>query len=52
MVSEQELQEHAGRQLAKFKVPGRIWFHNEPRCPLAPPGKCRKRNSRRFTRTS
>jgi long-chain acyl-CoA synthetase len=46
-VSEEELREHAGVRLAKFKVPGRIWIHTEP-LPVGATGKVQKKELKQF----
>lgn len=46
-LSEQELQQHAARSLAKFKVPSKIWFRNEV-LPVGATGKVQKKELRAF----
>ena len=38
---------HAGARLAKFKLPSRIWIHDEP-LPLGATGKVQKKELKRF----
>ena len=46
-VDEAELQAYAAKRLAKFKVPGRIWFRNEA-LPVGATGKVQKKELKAF----
>ncbi len=42
-MNEQELREHTAKRIAKFKVPGKIWFRDEP-LPVGATGKVQKKD--------
>jgi long-chain acyl-CoA synthetase len=50
-VSEEELKAFAANKLAKFKVPGKIWFRREP-LPVGATGKVQKKELKAFYASS
>jgi acyl-CoA synthetase (AMP-forming)/AMP-acid ligase II len=50
-VSEEALKEFAAGKLAKFKVPGKVWFRAEP-LPVGATGKVQKKELKAFYASS